>query len=256
MKVYYFVILVCAFIAGSVSAANPQVTLHVTGVDANDLPFEGDIVLELYPDKAPVTVENFINYVQTGFYDGLIFHRIYHQNISIVQSGGFDRDMNFKETDSLIVNESYNGLLNLRGTISMARLSDPDSASSQFFFNQADNPGLDIGDYQVYYEYYMGNFYPITAKVPGYAVFGQVISGMDLVDTIAAIPTAEVDVPDIGVLKDVPVNDIVIESAVLSTPVCLEKLPGDIDGDCDVDLADFAKLAANWLECNAINDCQ
>ena len=255
MKVYYFVILVCAFIAGSVSAANPQVTLHVTGVDANDLPFEGDIVLELYLDKAPVTVENFINYVQTGFYDGLIFHRI----ISgfMVQTGGFDADFNAPETNPEIVNECYNGLSNLRGTISMARISDPDSASSQFFINHEDNPGLDIGNYQVYYEYYMGNFYPVTAKLPGYAVFGQVISGMDIVEVIAAIPTENgVDVPDIGTFDDVPVNDIIIETAVLSSPVCLEKLEGDIDGDCDVDLTDFAKLAANWLECNAINDCQ
>jgi peptidyl-prolyl cis-trans isomerase A (cyclophilin A) len=139
----------------------------------------------------------------------------------------------------------------------MARISDPDSASSQFFINQADNLGLDIGNYQVYYEYYMGNFYPVTAKLPGYAVFGQVISGMDIVEVIAAIPTENgVDVPDIGTFDDVPVNDIIIETAVLSSPVCLEKLEGDIDGDCDVDLADFAKLAANWLECNAINDCQ
>jgi cyclophilin family peptidyl-prolyl cis-trans isomerase len=235
MKVYYFVILVCAFLAGSASAANPQVTLHVTGG------VTGDIVLELYPDDAPVTVENFINYVQTGFYDGLIFHRVIKG--FMVQGGGFNTDVNLVPAGPEIINESSNRLPNLRGTLSMARISYADSASSQFFINLKDNTHLNYGT--LTRDHY--NFDSIIALV-GYCVFAEVVSGMDVVDAIALV----------DVVNAVPVNNVKIESAeiTLNVPVCVIKLPGDIDGDCDVDLADFAKLAENWLACNAINGCQ
>jgi len=251
MRVYYFVILVCAFLAGPAVAANPHVTLHITGA------VTGDIVLELYPDDAPVTVENFITYVQAGFYDGLIFHRVIPG--FMVQAGGFDVNFTAPETNPPIINECHNGLSNLPGTIAMARTADPHSATSQFFINHGNNtadadpdlPETNL-DQQLVYDYYNTAYYRI-----GYAVFGKVISGMDTVIAIAATPTENgVEVPDYGTFDDVPVNDIIIESAVLTTPACFEKLDGDIDGDCDVDIADFAKLAANWLGCSSINGCQ
>jgi len=250
MKVYYFVIIVCALLAGSVSAANPQVTLHVTGISE----VTEDIVIELYPDEAPVTVENFINYVQTGFYDGLIFHRVIPG--FMIQGGGFDEDLNIMPTNPPIVNEGANGLSNLSGTIAMARTLHPDSASSQFFINHGNNisgavpPAANLD--QFLFES-GGSAYLKT----GYAVFGQVIIGMDIVNEIAAVTTQD-DVPIVGGdLDNVPVVDIVIESAeiTLNVPVCAVKMPGDTDGDCDVDLADVAKLAENWLACNAINGC-
>ena len=210
-------------------AANPQVTLHITGA------VQGDIVLELYPEDAPVTVENFINYVQTGFYDGLIFHRV----ISgfMVQGGGFDSNMVKKTPGDPIINESSNRLSHLRGTIAMARTYVADSASSEFFINHADNTFLDYGALTYDYQY------NITAQV-GYCVFGEVISGMDVVDAIAAVP----------VTNNVPDEDVIIQSAeiTLPAPVCGDKMPGDIDGDCDVDLADLAALAENWTQCNSI----
>ncbi|MBW8015594.1 MAG: peptidyl-prolyl cis-trans isomerase [Planctomycetes bacterium] len=250
MKVYYFVILVCAFTAGSVSAANPQVTLHITGGVV------GDIVLELYPDEAPVTVENFINYVQSGFYDGLIFHRVIPG--FMIQGGGFNTEPNIVPTNPPIINEGSNNLSNFPGTVAMARILHPDSATSQFFINHGNNtasasipPATNLDEIlfesggSAYLKY-------------GYAVFGQVIGGMDIVNAIAAVQTHDGVVTDTGTLDDVPVIDIVIDFAeiTLNVPVCSVKMPGDADGDCDVDLADLAMLAGNWLACNAINDCQ
>lgn len=211
------------------TAANPQVTLHITGA------VTGDIVIELYAEQAPITVENFIDYVQSGFYDGLIFHRV----ISgfMIQGGGYDTDLNDITPGDPIINESSNRLSNVRGTLAMARTTYADSATSQFFINLDDNTFLDYGwrtyDYQ----------YNVTAQV-GYCVFGEVISGMEIVDAIAAVNTTD----------DVPDNNVIIQSAVitLNTPVCAEKMPGDIDGDCDVDLGDLAKLTENWMACNSI----
>lgn len=232
MRVYYFVILVCALLAGSVIAANPQVTLNITGA------VQGDIVLELYPDQAPITVENFINYVQTGFYNGLIFHRVIEG--FMVQGGGFDPEFNDPNTEPPIINESTNGLSNLAGTVAMARTPYPHSATSEFFINQVDNLALDYGGIA-----YGGStaYYSV-----GYCVFGKVISGMDIVNAIAALPAT----------SERPDEDVIIQSALvtLDAPRCMEKLPGDIDGDCDVDIADFAQLANNWLSCNAINNCR
>jgi cyclophilin family peptidyl-prolyl cis-trans isomerase len=237
MRVYYFVILVFTLLVGSVFAVNPQVTLHVTGADANGVPFAGDIVLELYPDEAPVTVENFINYVQSGFYDGLIFHRVIED--FMVQGGGYDPDYNDPNTEPPIINESSNGLSNLAGTVAMARTSNPHTATSEFFINHIDNLFL---DYALVYDGGGNAYYRV-----GYCVFGEVISGMSLVNTIAVLPVTS-DRPDV---------DVIIQSAVvtLESPICAEELDGDIDGDCDVDLVDFAMMAENWLVCNAINGC-
>lgn len=128
----------------------------------------GDITIELYQDKAPITVENFLTYVRDGFYDGLVFHRVMPD--FMIQGGGHEADLSAR-TEGLhapIKNESRNGLKNERGTIAMARLSDPDSATSQFFINVVDNARLDPNDRQPY----------------GYTVFGRVIDGMRVVDRI------------------------------------------------------------------------
>ncbi len=152
----------------------------------------GDIYIELYPDKAPITVKNFLTYVKEGFYNGLIFHRVIPN--FVIQGGGFDKDMNpRKPTHPPIKNESDNGLSNLRGTISMARTSDPDSASSQFFINLRDNTFLDYGK---------------TPQKWGYAVFGKVIKGMDVVDKIASVRTT-IKPP----YRDVPVEPVIIIKA-------------------------------------------
>ncbi len=152
----------------------------------------GDIYIELYPDKAPITVKNFLTYVKEGFYNGLIFHRVIPN--FVIQGGGFDKDMNpRKPTHPPIKNESDNGLSNLRGTISMARTSDPDSASSQFFINLRDNTFLDYGK---------------TPQKWGYAVFGKVIKGMDVVDKIAGVKTT-IKPP----YRDVPVEPVIIIKA-------------------------------------------
>lgn len=143
----------------------------------------GEITVELNTEKAPITTTNFLTYVDDGFYDGddglgaTTFHRI----ISgfMVQGGGITSDGNKKLTRPAIVNESTNGLLNLRGTLAMARTNDPDSATSQFFINHVDNDFLDYAD----------------ASSPGYAVFGEVLSGMDVVDAIAAVKTDAGDAP-------------------------------------------------------------
>jgi len=209
---------------------NPEVTLTITGA------VSGSIVIELYADEAPITVENFLNYVQAGFYDGLIFHRVIPD--FMIQGGGFNTDMVKKTTQPPIINESSNGLSNLRGTIAMARTPDPHSATSQFFINQNPEHNLFLDYAPVVYDG-ANNAY----SKYGYCVFGEVLSGMDVVDAIAALQTTD----------DRPNNDVIIQSATITqnTPFCIEKLPGDIDGDCDVDFADFVKLAQNWLACNS-----
>jgi cyclophilin family peptidyl-prolyl cis-trans isomerase len=153
----------------------------------------GNIKLELYPDKAPVTVENFLTYVREGFYDGLIFHRIISN--AIVQAGGHGPGMIYQEpTHPTIKNEANNGLSNERGTIAMARAYPIDSASAQFFINVVDNPELDY-----------------TGPEPqdfGYAVFGRVIGGMDVVDKMTWIPTGPVREH-----RNVPQENIIINKA-------------------------------------------
>jgi peptidyl-prolyl cis-trans isomerase B (cyclophilin B) len=153
----------------------------------------GDIVIELNPDKAPVTVENFLQYVDDKFYDGVIFHRV--MNGFMIQGGGFTPDMEKKETRECVKNEAGNGLSNDRGTIAMARTPDPHSGSSQFFINHGNNTGLNHTG--------QGN-----SQEWGYCVFGKVIDGMGVVDAIAEVRT--------GTKKgyeDVPVEAVVIQRA-------------------------------------------
>ncbi len=149
---------------------------------------KGDIVLELYPDKAPKTVENFLRYVDEGFYNGTVFHRVIKG--FMIQGGGFGPDLMKKPTHEPIMNEAKNGLKNKRGTIAMARTSQPHSATSQFFINHADNPNLDYPSFDGW----------------GYAVFGKVVDGMDVVDAIAKAPTGMK-----GRMRNVPEETILIE---------------------------------------------
>lgn len=232
IRLFLFFVMSICFFTGVSSAANPQVTLTVSGG------VSGDIVLELYADSAPVTTANFIDYVQSGFYDGLIFHRV----ISgfMIQGGGYDINHVKKTPGPAIINESSNRLSHLRGTIGMARTYVADSATSEFFINVVDNTFLDYGSFT--YDYYTGN--PVAHI--GYCVFGEVISGMDVVDDIAAV----------AVDNNVPVVPVIIQSATVTqvVPVCAEKLPGDVDGDCSVNFSDIAELAQNWLECNSITE--
>ncbi|WP_345781538.1 peptidylprolyl isomerase [Persephonella sp.] len=157
----------------------------------------GDIYVELYPDKAPLTVKNFLTYVKEGFYNGTIFHRVVKG--FVIQGGGFDKDLNYKKpTHPPIKNESNNGLSNVRGTIAMARTSDPHSANTQFFINLADNTYLDYGK---------------NPQKWGYTVFGKVIKGMDVVDEIAELP-----VVNIGWMMNVPVKPVIIEKIEIVKP--------------------------------------
>ena len=154
----------------------------------------GDIVIELDPEEAPKTVENFLGYAQGGFYDGTVFHRVIDG--FMIQGGGFTEDMTQKPTGEEITNEADNGLKNKRGTVAMARRGDPDSASSQFFINTVNNRPLDH-----------------TGKSPqgwGYAVFGQVVEGMDVVDAIAKVKTGT----KMG-FQDVPIETVVIREATV-----------------------------------------
>jgi peptidyl-prolyl cis-trans isomerase A (cyclophilin A) len=154
----------------------------------------GDIKIELYPDKAPVTVENFLGYVRDGFYDGTIFHRVIPG--FMIQGGGFTPDMNQKPTKDPIKNEADNGLKNDKGTIAMARTNVIDSATSQFFINEASN-----------------DFLNHNSRDFGYAVFGKVVEGMDVVEKIAATRTGSV-----GMFQDVPEEAIVIRSVKVVGP--------------------------------------
>jgi peptidyl-prolyl cis-trans isomerase A (cyclophilin A) len=156
----------------------------------------GVIEIELDREKAPVTVDNFVTYVEEGFYDGLVFHRAIEG--FMVQGGGFQPDGTWKEGHDPITNEARNGLKNERGAIAMARSSDPDSATSQFFINTVDNPGLD---------------YP-NPDGHGYAVFGRVVEGMDVVDAIESAPTGDKATP-YGVISDWPETDVVIVRAYM-----------------------------------------
>jgi cyclophilin family peptidyl-prolyl cis-trans isomerase len=151
---------------------------------------KGTIKLELYPDKAPLTVKNFLAYVKRGHYDGTIFHRVI--STFMIQGGGFDKAMTEKATEPPIANEASNGLKNDRGTIAMARTSDPDSATAQFFINVVDNAPLNKD---------------MEPSGAGYAVFGKVTGGMEVVDAIKDVPTGNKNGMD-----DVPNEPVVITS--------------------------------------------
>ncbi|MBK5355333.1 peptidylprolyl isomerase [Pseudomonas sp. TH41] len=176
-----------ALVAGSVlfaanlMAATPAKAPHVLLDTTN-----GQIEIELDPVKAPKSTENFLKYVDSGFYNNTIFHRVIPG--FMIQGGGFTQQMQQKETKEPIKNEHNNGLKNVRGTLSMARTSDPDSATSQFFVNVKDNDFLDNGD--------------------GYAVFGKVVKGMDVVDVIVNSQTTTK-----SGMKDVPADPVFIKSA-------------------------------------------
>ncbi|MFP4474304.1 MAG: peptidylprolyl isomerase [Desulfatibacillaceae bacterium] len=167
----------------STEKGNPQVVLNTS---------KGEIVVELYDEKAPKTVANFLSYVDEGYYDGTIFHRVIPD--FMIQGGGFTPKMAQKRTREPVKNEADNGLKNKRGTLAMARTSDVNSATSQFFINLKDNDFLDHRDK--------------SDRGYGYAVFGKVVTGMDVVDAIAGVPTGFRSGH-----QDVPETPVVIESA-------------------------------------------
>ena len=169
-----------ALLGGS-ALATPTAIIHTS---------MGDITVELDEDRAPATVANFRRYAEDGFYNDTIFHRVIPG--FMIQGGGHTADMKEKPTREPIANEAHNGLKNLRGTLSMARTSDPHSASSQFFINLVDNGYL--------------NHTSKTQAGWGYAVFGKVVAGLDVIDKIAAVKTGRN-----GMHRDVPVEDIIIE---------------------------------------------
>jgi cyclophilin family peptidyl-prolyl cis-trans isomerase len=158
----------------------------------------GDIVLELDAEKAPKSVANFLQYVNDGFYAGTIFHRVIDG--FMIQGGGFTADFEQKQTREAIENEAANGLKNTKGTIAMARTGEPNSATAQFFINVADNDSL--------------NYTAPTPEGWGYAVFGKVVEGMDVVDQIRQVPTEQR-----GPFEGVPTTPVVIESATVLTNV-------------------------------------
>ena len=189
MKLQFFSLVVFSImlIFGSVSSTgcqtkpkNPQV-LFSTSL--------GDITIELFADKAPITVKNFLAYVDSGFYNGTIIHRVIPG--FVIQGGGFASGMVKKETFPPIKNEADNGVKNSRGTLSMARTNDINSATSQFFVNLKDNPMLDN-----------------TPNNFGYAVFGKVVAGIEVVDKIAQVPTGNGQI-----YQNVPLADVVVKSA-------------------------------------------
>ena len=180
------VFFVCSLLFSIVAtAANPQVEMKTS---------QGTLVIELYPDKAPKSVANFLQYVKDGFYTGTIFHRVIDG--FMIQGGGFNANMTEKAPRAPIANEAKNGLKNQAGAIAMARTSDPDSAAAQFYINLVNNAPLD---------------YP-SSDGWGYAVFGKVVKGFDVVQKIGKTRTGSA-----GFYRDVPTTPIVIESVTLLT---------------------------------------
>jgi cyclophilin family peptidyl-prolyl cis-trans isomerase len=177
-------LLIASLSSAAISESMPQVTLTTN---------YGDIVVQLDSTAAPKTVVNFLDYVNSKFYDGTIFHRVI--KTFMIQGGGMTPDMKEKPTRAPIPNEANNGLKNMRGTIAMARTSDPNSATAQFFINTANNPPLDFRDKSV--------------EGWGYCVFGKVVKGINVVDSIANVKTTSV-----GMYDDVPVTTIEIKKAL------------------------------------------
>ena len=187
-KLFTGFIFTLACLASQMALAGPKVEFKTT---------MGNFVVELDADKAPKTTANFLNYVKSGFYNGTIFHRVIDG--FMIQGGGFTPDLVQKPTNPPVVSEAQNGLKNQTYTIAMARTSDPDSATAQFFINVKDNQGLD-------YPNAMGN---------GYTVFGKVISGTQNIDDIRQIPTMVANAPRMGRMGDVPTKTVTIESATI-----------------------------------------
>ncbi len=189
MRIIQVIVLIATlFFSVTIFAANPQVIVKTN---------LGNITLELYPDKAPKTVQNFLQYAEDGFYKNTIFHRVI-QNF-MIQGGGFDTTMQQKTTRAPIENEAANGLKNQIGTVAMARTSAPHSATAQFFINVADNAFLD--------------YTAPTQRGFGYTVFGKVTDGIEVVNKIAAIPTGSGG----PFRSDVPRESVIIEDVVLLT---------------------------------------
>jgi cyclophilin family peptidyl-prolyl cis-trans isomerase len=184
----FFAFLAGVSFASGVFAATPAEAPHVS-LKTN----MGEIVLELYPDKAPKSVDNFLQYVKSGQYNGTIFHRVISD--FMIQGGGFDKDMKQKPTRAPIENEASNGLKNDTYTVAMARTGAPHSATAQFFINVKNNAPLNYPGQDGW----------------GYCVFGKVIKGMDVVDKIKAVPTGSA-----GMYQDVPSKPVVIESASIA----------------------------------------
>ena len=191
---YYGLLAVVILVNGCSEKTNKaQADKKTINLERNIVKLEtskGNIVIELNEQAAPVTVRNFLGYVEAGFYDGTIFHRVIQG--FMIQGGGFTEKLERKKTLDPVVNEAKGGLSNMRGTIAMARGPNPDSATSQFFINHSDNEFLDY----------------IDENQAGYAVFGKVTEGMDVVDTIAAVKTITRN----G-MEDVPVEPVIIQSA-------------------------------------------
>jgi peptidyl-prolyl cis-trans isomerase A (cyclophilin A) len=187
---YFFasLALIASCIFSQAAIAGPKVEFKTT---------LGNFVVELDDVKAPKTTANFLNYVKSGFYNGTIFHRVIDG--FMIQGGGFTPDLVQKPTDAPVVSEANNGLKNNTYTIAMARTSDPDSATSQFFINVKDNESLN-------YPNAMGN---------GYTVFGKVISGTQTIDAIRKVPTMIASAPRMGRMADVPSKTVTIESATI-----------------------------------------
>lgn len=179
--------LLFALLSGNAVAANPQLVFETN---------RGNFIVELYPEKAPKTVANFMKYVESGFYKDTIFHRVI--NHFMIQGGGFNADMSEKQTLPPVINEAANGLQNEPGTLAMARTSDPDSATAQFFINLENNVPL--------------NYQGPEPDLIGYCVFGRVLKGMDVVREIGVSPTANV-----GQFYDVPKTTVIIHQVKLNT---------------------------------------
>lgn len=194
-----FLFLVLLNMSLPLQAANPQIEFQ-TNV--------GSFVVELYPDKAPLTVANFLEYVEQGFYEGTIFHRVIDR--FIIQGGGLTPDLRKKPTLPPIPNEANNSLKNEAGTLAMARALKPDSATAQFFINLSDNKTL--------------NYYRPEPAFMGYCVFGKIIRGMDVAEKISKIPTQIA-----GNMVDFPQQIIMIEkAALLETPIIADQQPNGV----------------------------
>jgi len=223
-------------------ADNPRVVIITTF---------GDIGVELYQAEAPNTVDNFLHYVDVGYYDWSFIHRTVNSGIYVVQGGGFAYDYNYGEVVSLspdrdpIINESYNGLSNLRGTIAMARGSGPDTATSQFYFNQLDNTQLDKANYPDGY---------------GYCVFGKVLNGIELIDSFVQLP--HVDPSMVSGLTEVPVYVDPYGTPYLIEIVNAVRAPAgywltaDINYDGIIDEWDMAQVCNNWLSTTELGDIE
>ncbi len=214
MRCSHILITLASLLFSSTLLADPPVVEIQTS--------EGLMVVELEHERAPVTVENFIGYVEDGFYDGTIFHRVIDG--FMIQGGGFTADYQRKQTRRPIVNEANNGLSNRRYTISMARTNAPHSATSQFFINGEDNYNLDHTS--------------ATARGWGYTVFGRVIDGQDVVDQISQTPTG----PGGPFSRDAPRTRIVIESATLLKPEAEEAADQPASGESISDATPAAKV--------------